>query len=203
MPHIGHGLMPGFVQTHAGGVDAFGGQQGFRRQQVGRGKTQAAAAPFAVHHFAGKAVAASQQARGLPDVAPADQVAQTGGTDHRVVHNDRRQLFHRKAPVRAQAPQHFGMAAAAPAQGKIIPHHQTAQMHGQQIATHEFLGRQGGQFLGERQLQHVLHTQARQQFQPPFPAGQRGVGLVRGDDQTRVRPESHQHAGQIILAADI
>ena len=95
------------------------------------------------------------------------------------------------------------MAAAAPAQGKIIPHHQTAQMHGQQIATHEFLGRQGGQFLGERQLQHVLHTQARQQFQPPFTAGQRGVGLVRGDDQTRVRPESHQHAGQIILAADI
>ena len=76
-------------------------------------------------------------------------------------------------------------------------------MHGQQIAAHEFLGRQGGQFLGERQLQHVLHTQARQQFQPPFPAGQRGVGLVRGDDQTRVRPESHQHAGQIILAADI
>ena len=65
-PHIGHGLMPGFVQTHAGGVDAFGGQQGFRRQQVGRGKTQAAATPLAVHHFAGKAVAAPQQARGLP-----------------------------------------------------------------------------------------------------------------------------------------
>lgn len=96
-----------------------------------------------------------------------------------------------------------GMAAAAPTQGKIITHHQTAQMHGQQIAAHEFLGRQGGSSWVKGSSSTCSTPRPSQQFQPPFPAGQRGVGLVRGDDQTRVRPESHQHAGQIILAADI